>query len=69
MSMRITEECTACGLCMEECPTESITEGDIYVINPNTCNECKDEDEQQCVSVCPIVDDDEICIAIVKREE
>jgi len=54
---------------MEECPTESITEVDIYVINPNTCNECKDEDEQQCVSVCPIVDDDDICIAIVKREE
>ena len=55
MAMTITDECTACGLCMEPCPTESITEGDIYIINPDTCNECEDVvDGPQCVDVCPV---------------
>jgi len=55
VAMKITDECTACGLCLEECPTESISEGDIYTINPDTCNECEDQDDgQQCVNVCPV---------------
>ena len=55
MSMKITEECTVCGLCLSECPTDSIREGDIYIINPDTCNECEDkEDGPRCVSACPI---------------
>ena len=33
----------------------SISEGDIYVINPDTCNECEDKDEgPHCVAVCPV---------------
>lgn len=57
MSMTITEECIACGACMPECPTESISEGDgvVYVINADTCVECEGHfDEPQCVSVCPV---------------
>lgn len=45
----ITEECIACGACMPECPSESITEGDpIYSIDPGTCTDCA-----ACANVCP----------------
>lgn len=57
MSMKITEECIACGACMPECPTESISEGDgtIYVIDPQTCVECEGHhDSPKCVEVCPV---------------
>ena len=57
MSMKINEECIACGACIPECPTESISEGDgvLYVIDQATCVECKGHhDSPQCVSVCPV---------------
>lgn len=57
MSMKITEECIACGACMPECPTQSISEGDgtVYVIDPATCVECVGHnDSPQCVAVCPV---------------
>jgi len=57
MAMKITEECIACGACLPECPTNSISEGDgvLYVIDPKTCVECVGHfDTQQCVSVCPV---------------
>jgi ferredoxin len=56
MAMRITEECISCGACEPECPTKSISEGDtVYVINAQTCVECKDHyDSPHCVSVCPV---------------
>ncbi len=55
MAMKITDECIACGACLTECPTESISEGDIYVINEATCVECEGHyDSPQCASVCPV---------------
>jgi ferredoxin len=56
MAMKITEECTACALCEPECPQSAIYEGeDIYIIDPDRCNECEDvEGGSQCVAVCPV---------------
>lgn len=44
----IGDNCVACGTCQSICPTDSITEGDIYHINPDTCIECG-----SCAQVCP----------------
>ena len=40
MAYVITEDCAACGACMNECPAGAIKEGDIYSINPEECIEC-----------------------------
>ena len=49
MAYVITDECTACGTCMDTCPVEAISEGDpIYKIDQETCTECG-----QCVDACP----------------
>jgi len=47
MAYVITNDCTACGTCISECPTEAIKEGDIYVIT-DECAECG-----ACIEVCP----------------
>jgi len=48
LAYRITDECLACGACMDECPNDAISEGDIYVIDPEKCSECG-----ACVDACP----------------
>jgi NAD-dependent dihydropyrimidine dehydrogenase PreA subunit len=41
--------CTACGACMDECPSDSIKEGDVYSIDAESCTDCA-----ACVDVCPV---------------
>ncbi len=55
MAYKITDECISCGACESECQNEAISEGDIYIIDPNKCTECVGHyDEPQCVAVCPV---------------
>lgn len=49
MAYKISEECTACGSCIDECPVEAISEGDIYKIDPDVCTDCG-----ACADVCPV---------------
>ncbi|HNU11500.1 MAG TPA: YfhL family 4Fe-4S dicluster ferredoxin [Rubrivivax sp.] len=54
MALIILDTCTACDACRPVCPNEAISEGDIYVIDPDRCTECVGaEDEPQCKLVCP----------------
>lgn len=64
MAMKITDECSACGVCVDECPNDAISEGDdIYVIDPKKCTECEGvADSPKCKDICPIED------CIVKAE-
>jgi NAD-dependent dihydropyrimidine dehydrogenase PreA subunit len=49
MAYKITDDCTACGSCIDECPVEAITEGDpIYGIDAEACTDCG-----ACCDVCP----------------
>jgi len=45
----IHDSCIACGACEAECPTEAISAGDIYVIDPDKCIDCG-----ACANVCPV---------------
>lgn len=67
MAYKITEECTACDVCKEECPNDAISEGDpVYTIDPNLCTECVGaHDEPQCAAVCPM----DCCIPDSDHEE
>ncbi len=48
MSYKITDDCTCCGNCADECPIEAIKqEENIYVIDQEFCTECGD-----CFYVC-----------------
>ena len=49
MAYVITDECIACGACIPECPEDAISEGDIYVIDPELCDDCG-----SCADVCPV---------------
>jgi ferredoxin len=41
MAYKITDDCVACGTCMDECPSGAIKEGDDkYSIDPDTCTDC-----------------------------
>ncbi len=44
----INNDCVACGSCLPECAFGAISEGDIYVIDPDKCTDCA-----ACEAVCP----------------
>ena len=48
MAYKIGNDCTACGTCIDECPVEAISAGDIYKIDPEVCTDCG-----SCVDACP----------------
>jgi len=56
MSLMITEECTNCGICVDECPNHAVFEADpVYVIDADSCTECVGFfDEPQCTVLCPV---------------
>ncbi|RIH63467.1 4Fe-4S dicluster domain-containing protein [Mariniphaga sediminis] len=49
MAYKISDECIACGTCIDECPVDAISEGDIYVIDADLCTDCG-----SCAEVCPV---------------
>ena len=42
MAYVISDDCIACGTCIDECPVGAISEGDKYSINPEMCTDCAD---------------------------
>lgn len=49
MAYKITDKCTACGTCKDQCPVTAIEAGKpIFKINPDTCIDCG-----SCADVCP----------------
>jgi ferredoxin len=56
MALLIEEDCTNCDVCVEECPNDAISEGDmIYEIEAAKCTECVGAfEEPQCQLVCPV---------------
>jgi len=50
----VSDDCTSCGACEAECPTQAITSGDdAYMIDAAKCDECASTGESMCMSVCP----------------
>ncbi len=48
MAYKITDACVGCGTCIDECPVEAISAGDLYVIDASACIDCG-----ACAGVCP----------------
>ena len=48
MAYVISNDCIACGTCIDECPSGAISAVDIYSIDPDACTECG-----TCADVCP----------------
>lgn len=48
MAYVISDDCIACGTCIDECAVGAISEGEKYSIAPEVCVECG-----TCADVCP----------------
>ena len=60
MAYVISDDCIACGTCIDECPVGAISEGDKYSINPDACTECG-----TCADVCPLAQNVELVLTFV----
>ena len=50
MAHVITSECISCGTCIDDCPTQAISESDdVYIINSDMCSNCG-----TCKENCPV---------------
>ena len=49
MAYIISNDCTECGTCIDECPVEAISEGSPYKIDAEKCTDCS-----ACADVCPV---------------
>jgi len=50
MAHIITNDCVGCGSCIDECPTQAISESDdVYTINSDLCTDCG-----SCKDTCPV---------------
>ena len=50
MAYKISDECVACGACVEACPVEAIAEADgKYEIDADKCISCG-----ACADTCPV---------------
>ena len=66
MAYVIDDTCIACGTCIDECPVDAISEGDIYVIDAEVCTDCG-----ACADVCPTesIHPAQITLVQEKKEE
>lgn len=54
MALQITKKCIACYACETVCPAEAISiDGNTFVINPQLCTECSDNESPRCIAICP----------------
>ena len=61
MAYKITEDCAACGTCIDECPVSAIVDDsdnptgeDTYYVYADKCVECVGHnDEPACANACP----------------
>ena len=63
----INEKCTACSICERVCPTNAITSGERYYIDPDLCINCS-----VCGVYCPfdaIDDDKEVVVQKIKPKQ
>jgi ferredoxin len=63
----ITDKCTACTICERVCPTNAITPGEIFFIDPELCINCS-----VCGVYCPfdaITDDRQVTVQRVKAKQ
>ena len=67
MALKITDECTNCDACIDDCPNEAIYIGEeIYEIDPTKCTECVGFfDTMTCADLCPV----DCCVLDPEHEE